>query len=214
MVTSWLFYVYTAREGLSMIINWFLKPLNTPAVFKNCSRYGGKSTFICSNSFRVNAHQKKLDIWLIYKCEACGDSWNMEILTGKKPAEIKRELFSGFLENDIDLAYQYAFDSKTLSRNKVTACYDSVKLAVQGDRLHTELLRNGPVTLVIKTHFDVPIRLDRLLSEEIGMSRKLVRECLKTKAIWSDRYGFTPEKPAIKLSGSLSVHFDLSAMLY
>lgn len=138
----------------------------------------------------------------------------MDILTRKKPEEIEMEVYNGFLENDIALACKYAFDSETLSRSKVAASFEHVELSIEGESIRTDMLRNEPITLILKSQYELQVRLDQLLSENLGMSRKSVKACFDAKAIYADAFGFRPEKPVIRLKGDLTIQFDLRHMQY
>ena len=75
---------------------------------KHCSKCGKNSRFVCSGKFRVNANGKRVDVWLIYRCERCKTTWNKEIFSGVKPSRIDRELYQAFLDNDWETAMRYA----------------------------------------------------------------------------------------------------------
>jgi hypothetical protein len=191
-----------------MNITWHIKPLNTPAVLRNCSHCGGQNEFICSNKFRINAQQKHLDVWLIYNCNKCACSWNMPILSRVRPEEIGRELYNGFLENSADLALKYAFDADLLRRNNVRACYDDVTYDVKGDVFSAEMLNKEDITLHIRSPYNLQLRLDKLLREKTGISRNLLGECIRQKAITCDDFGFNPEKSRIIVKGDMTLRLD------
>jgi hypothetical protein len=194
-----------------MTITWQIKPLNTPAVLRNCSHCGGQSAFICSNKFRVNAQQRSLDVWLIYNCEKCGCSWNMAILSRVRPQEIDTELYDGFLENSAELAFRYAFDADLLRRNNASACYDDVTYEVEGDDVTLETLQTEDVTLHIRAPYNLQLRLDKLLREKLGLSRRAWESCLQCGAVASDAFGFRPDKAKLILKGDMTLNFNRSA---
>lgn len=152
---------------------WIVKPLNMPAVIRNCSKCGDHSKFVCSGNFRVNANGKNLDVWLIYKCEKCETTWNMEILSRVKPEQIEKTLYAAFLKNDRDTAMHYAFDPETLRRNKAVVEYGNVTYCVEKIRVP------GGCALEIFAPYDFGLRLDKLLSEELGLSRTKVKKLLE-----------------------------------
>jgi len=86
-------------------------------VVKYCKKCKRKTLFDTSGLFRVNAHRKKLDVWLIYKCNKCKTTWNLTILKRVTPESIPPELLHGFHENDIELAERYASDAALIKRN-------------------------------------------------------------------------------------------------
>ena len=79
-----------------------------PACMRRCSKCGRLRKFVCSGKFRVNANGKRLDVWLIYRCERCDTTWNQEIYTRVKPDRIDRGLYQAFLDNDWETALRFA----------------------------------------------------------------------------------------------------------
>ncbi len=79
-----------------------------PASTRPCGKCGKQTDHICSGKFRVNANGKCLDVWLIYRCERCNNLWNMPIYSRVKPQSIPTELYQAFLENDEEVALEYA----------------------------------------------------------------------------------------------------------
>lgn len=191
-----------------MKVSWTITPLNTPTIKKNCPRCGIPEEFECSGNFRINAQQNKLDVWLIYKCTRCNATWNMDIFTRKKPDEIRVDILEGFLSNNPELVLKYAFDSGVISDNKVTACYDRVKYALEGEVPDIEILKTEQTTLTLVTGYSLKLRLDKLLSDELKIPRKAVRACFQAGAIRSDEWGYSPEKLHIKIFRPLTLRFE------
>ena len=91
--------------------------VNTIKVYHRCGGCGKKQVFLNTGKFRVNANGKRVDVWLIYRCEKCKHSWNLTIYERKKPAKIAPDEYELFLENDSELACQYGNDIEFLKRN-------------------------------------------------------------------------------------------------
>lgn len=191
-----------------MEINITVEPLNTPAIIKNCSHCGHASRFKCSNHFRVNAQQRNLDVWLIYRCEICGCTWNMDILSRVKPEEIDSALYKGFLNNSPDLAFKYAFDSGVLGKNGLEADYSTVTYAVHGGGVNLSAL-TGIVTINLKSHHNLRLRLDKLLSRELNLSRKSLAVYAKNGSITIPGYQ-RQDLSKIKLKGDMQIFLDTS----
>jgi hypothetical protein len=136
----------------------------------------------------------------------------MEIVSRKGPEELEAVLHDGFINNRIDLAYHYAFDAGTLSRNKANACYEKIRYAVEGDTLTADILKNEPVTLSIKTRYNVQLRLDKLISEKTGISRTALKGYFHSNAIQIHGLGLQPQKPNLKLAGELTLQFEPALM--
>ncbi len=58
----------------------------------------------------MNANGRRLDIWLICRCERCGHTWNVPVYERITPERLDPELYQRFMENDLPLAEQYARD--------------------------------------------------------------------------------------------------------
>lgn len=80
------------------------------AILRRCGGCGKKMAFVCSGKFRVNANGRRLDVWLIYRCEKCGRTLNVPIYERVPPEKLSPEIYEGFLENDRELAMEYAGD--------------------------------------------------------------------------------------------------------
>lgn len=130
--------------------------------------------FACSGRFRVNANGSKLDVWLIYKCRQCDTTWNMDILTRVNPRQMDKALYERFLSNDAETAMKYAYDRQLLGNNKAVASYDSIEYSV-----YTSVQPGEAFCLEIVSEYDLGIRLDKLLSDELGISRGMVKRMLE-----------------------------------
>lgn len=80
------------------------------AILRRCGGCGKKQAFRCSGKFRVNANGRRLDIWLIYRCEKCGHTLNVPIYERIPPEKLDAETYGRFLDNDRELALFYAED--------------------------------------------------------------------------------------------------------
>src|SRR5262245_25452138 len=98
---------------------WRVVPIEPPLVVKDCTKCSRRSRFSSSGKFRVNAQQRSLDVWLIYKCVTCESTWNCRIMRRVAPTSIEPELYARFLRNDSDAVRRYAFDLELLKRNGV-----------------------------------------------------------------------------------------------
>jgi hypothetical protein len=60
-------------------VTWQVTPLRPPLIRRHCSRCSIEMPFACSMKFRTNAQKKRIDVWLIYRCTACDEVWNLPI---------------------------------------------------------------------------------------------------------------------------------------
>ncbi|MBQ8325875.1 MAG: DUF1062 domain-containing protein [Lachnospiraceae bacterium] len=93
------------------ITNDFIK------VYHRCGGCGKKKEFVNSGKFRVNANGKAVDVWLIYRCIKCKHSWNLTIYERTRPARIPADEYQSFLDNDMELAYEYGNNKEFLKKN-------------------------------------------------------------------------------------------------
>ena len=93
-------------------------PTSGYQVLRNCSGCGCKAAYESTGSFRVNANGKRIDVWLIYRCERCRHTLKVPIYERVSPQKIPPELYEKFLANDEELAARYGADAPWLkSRN-------------------------------------------------------------------------------------------------
>lgn len=151
---------------------WKIIPKETPAVEIICARCNN-NRFICSDKFRINSNKKLSDVWLIYKCSHCENTWKMSILTRKNLSHIAHDLFCGFQENSIDLAWYYAFNKSIAKCNKVRL-HSNVNVEIvdhQGNYLHsTEDL----VSILITSEYELSITIKKVLQQKLNLSANQV----------------------------------------
>jgi hypothetical protein len=184
-----------------MTVTWTVVPSGVPTVLKHCGRCGREREFICSGSFRINAQKKKLDIWLIYRCNACGSAWNMDILSRVNTYGLERSLYDGFLKNDPALVAEYALDPSVYERNGVAARYDGGYSVSNGERLP-----EGPAVLNIKNEFGLKIRLDKILSEKLGVSRNEIMSLFESGVIRIENPAGRRNHPRLVFQSGVSLH--------
>ncbi len=156
---------------------WIIKPIETPKVLRSCPKCGGVRKFACSGNFRVNANGRNLDVWLIYKCEACDFTWNMAVLSRVKPEQIEKTLYAAFVANDPDTARRYAFDKSLLAQNHAAANCSEL-----GYTLEKQLVDGGNA-VELTCGYDIGLRLDKVISEGLGISRSRAKTLLEQNGL-------------------------------
>lgn len=152
-----------------MSIMWEVTPLQTPTVERNCNKCGGKSHYRANGQFRVNANGRNLDIWLIYKCETCDNTWNLTVHERVKPESLPGALYQAYLGNDAAQATRCAFDKSLLLRNQAQPCYEGVSLLIEGPSVDVYACPE-PVEVVLRCGVEPGVRLGKLLSQKLGVS--------------------------------------------
>jgi len=156
-------------------ITWHIVPKNTPKIIRHCSKCNRKMPYYCSEKFRANANQSRVDIWLIYKCTKCDNTWKLTIYKGMRPHELPAGLFDKFVNNDAALAWEYAFDRNFLRQNACVVDYSDVGYtaeAIETEAVETDGECDGdfPRVVHIKSRYSFDLKLRALLAYMLGTS--------------------------------------------
>ena len=148
---------------------WSIRPLELPRPWRYCTSCATARAFVCSERFRVNANKKSLDVWLNYRCASCEDVWKFPLFERRSVSELGAQL-EAFARHDQAVVWKYAFDVARLKPHVINVDTD-VRVQVERSSLACDAVPSGHLCI----HFDVPfacdIRLDRLLTGELGISR-------------------------------------------
>lgn len=78
-----------------------------------------------NGKFRVNAHHKLLDAWLLALCTACGDTAKLTLLERVNVRSIRPELLDRMHDNDPALAAELLQDPAVRRRNRIALDWDN-----------------------------------------------------------------------------------------
>lgn len=153
----------------SLRVTWRVTPLQPPLVRRHCSRCSGDMLFACSMKFRTNAQKKRIDVWLIYRCSACDEVWNLPLFERIGVGAIAPDAFDAIARNDPSLALRHAFDRTRLMRHGTIEERSDVSIRKSRD----EGCAHGASIITITLALAAPcgLRLDRLLAGGLGVSR-------------------------------------------
>ncbi|QND57344.1 DUF1062 domain-containing protein [Mesorhizobium huakuii] len=191
----------------TLCIHWAIAPQIAPQPLINCNRCGGVKAYRCSGKFRVNANGKRIDVWLIYRCVDCDNSWNFGIFERCNRRDIEPALLQALESNDPGLARRHAFDIVAL-RSHVGRVEEFPDVAV-----HKRLLggaRESAAALELQLGLEMPtsLRLDRLLANELGISRSRLQALEERRLLVVDPDGAKAlRKPARQ---GMTVRIDLA----
>ena len=157
-------------------IVWEIVPVGTPHVIRHCHGCRKKSEFVCSGQFRVNANKASIDVWLIYKCESCGATWNMSVVSRQNIKRMDRQMYEKYIKNDAQTALDCSFDVELLRKNAARADFSGAKYEVKGEDICADELCDGGIEIVIKSQYRLDLRLDKLIKDKLGISRSGVYE--------------------------------------
>lgn len=183
-------------------ITWEVRCISAPAARKYCKKCGGKTDFVSSGQFRVNAQKKSLDIWLIYRCAACKTSWNAEVFSRISPQRMPDGMLERFTRNDETLAEQYAMDCDFLRRNGAEPRPPSYD--VTGEEFPLE----EQVELTIRSPQALPVKISAIIREKLKLSQRMFSDLASEGKIRS-----APERDLNKcrLNHGLTVVFNQKA---
>ncbi len=139
----------------------------TPKVLRNCHTCKKTMEFYCSEKFRVNAQQKNIDVWLIYKCVQCASTWNYPILSRVHTGSINKELHKKFMSNDREVAWIYAFQIEQLKK-LCGGVNTDIEYLIVGEQIDVEV---ESVMIHLSSKYKFDLRLDKVLKEILGISR-------------------------------------------
>jgi hypothetical protein len=158
---------------------WRISPLSAPRILRHCPHCAQERRFASTERFRLNAQKRRIDVWLIYACTECDATWNLTVLSRVAQSGIDRDLFERMTRNDPGTARALAFDRAALTRAGARV-EPSVEYRVERSAGDVARARAACVPLRIHIAMTEPcrIRVDRLLSSELGLSRS----CLERHA--------------------------------
>ncbi len=191
-----------------MGIEWRIEPKQRPGAYRHCPRCDQKRRFVSTDNFRVNGHQSRVDVWLIYQCSTCKYTWKLTIFTRVLPSSIDPKLFRKFQQNDDKEALRYSFDS-SLIRQCGAEPETALPFEIIGPDLSPETFSESS-TLQVDVIFQVAleVRLAQILTKKLPLSRKQTEQALKSGAIQALDDGRPRAKAPKKLNRSIQLRID------
>lgn len=154
-------------------VDWKLVPVRPPTITRRCPRCNSHKAFQSSGKFRINGHGRRLDVWLIYKCSYCEQTWNCTVLSRVTPESIGKTLLDKFMDNDEPTTWKYAFDREFMKRNGSEMALE-FEYRVDGPDVSLADLPAGE-TLELAIDLDYPmnhVRTDSFIGERLGLSHR------------------------------------------
>jgi hypothetical protein len=165
----------------------------TPHILRHCARCRATRPFASSGKFRVNAQKKLIDVWLIYRCGTCDQTWNFAVHERVGVNALSPDDLNAFMQNDAILAARHAGDLAALARQGATV---AAMLAPTLEPTLERRLASIPAGAIeaIEITISAPVlgalRLDRVLALGLALQRSDIQRLAEDRAL-----ALTPEAP-------------------
>ncbi|MCX4578391.1 DUF1062 domain-containing protein [Streptomyces sp. NBC_01571] len=179
-----------------MLENWVVVPTCLPLVRRRCHACASER-FRASGKFRVNAHHKLIDAWLLALCTTCGDTTKLTVLERMNVRSVRSELLDRLHDNDLGLTAELLQDPVVQRRNRITLDWDNAWRLDTGGSAH---LDREAIDVSVRLAARIPVRPVRLIAEGCGLSRAEVERLITEGKVVS----------AVRLSGRLSGDFTFT----
>ncbi len=188
-----------------IMAKWTIVPTATPKPIRHCSGCAKQQPFVSSGKIRLNANGKKLDAWLIYKCQVCDQTWNRPILDRHPVSRIESAELDAMQHSLPSLVARYEFDVSDLKRHSSQIDYES-EFSIKKRVLNIHAHDWSEIRLFLRTNVPTGVRVDRLLCEGWQLSRSQLKSLV-------DRGGVTVQpntrrelKKSLNATVSIIVH--------
>ncbi|MEU7340591.1 DUF1062 domain-containing protein [Streptomyces sp. NPDC007074] len=179
-----------------MLNTWVVAPTCLPLVRRRCHTCSSEH-FRANGKFRVNAHHKLIDAWLLVLCTACGETAKLTILERMNVRSVPPELLDRLHANSAVLAAELLQDPAVRRRNRIALDWDG---AWRLDTSGSDDLDGDVVDVAVRFAARIPVRPVRLIAEGCGLSRAEAGKLLAEGRLVS----------AVRLSGKVSGDFSFT----
>jgi len=161
--------------------SWAVVPTCLPTIVRRCHRCGAER-FRANGKFRVNAHHKLLDAWLLALCVVCGDTTKLTVFERINVRSVRRGLLDRLHHNDPSLAAELLQDPVVRRRNRIALDWEDAWRLDTGGPDDPE---NVPIDVVVRFAARIPVRPVRLIAEGLGLSRAEVERLVAEEDLTS-----------------------------
>ncbi|MEU1199880.1 DUF1062 domain-containing protein [Streptomyces sp. NPDC005813] len=179
-----------------MLTSWVVMPTCLPFVLRRCHGCASER-FRADGKFRVNAHHKLIDAWLLVLCTGCGETAKLTVLERMNVRSVRPELLDRLHGNDPALAAELLQDPVVRRRNRIALDWDNAWRLDTGGSDH---LDHEVIDVSVRFAAPIPVRPVRLIAEGCGLSRAEVERLIKEGKLVS----------AVRLSGRHSGDFTFT----
>jgi hypothetical protein len=171
------------NESIRLATHWLVSPTGLPLIRRRC-RNCPSALHRADGKFRVNANHKLLDVWLLARCAGCDETIKLTVLERARVRAVHPATLDRFHGNDPELAANLLRDPGLLRRNRVTADWDD---AWTLRRPTADLAKAELIDTSVRFVQHIPIRVTKLLSAGLEVSRSEVRRLVADGALTSTR---------------------------
>ncbi|MFI6921119.1 DUF1062 domain-containing protein [Nonomuraea spiralis] len=158
------------------MLPWIVRRTGLPLLSLRCVDCRSRSATVGEGRFRVNANGKLLDVWLLVRCVSCDRTRKLTLHDRAPVRSFDPVELDGYYANDPELVASRLLDPLLARRNRFTLDWKGVW------RLDTPsawLDQAWPVQVEVTFQDPVPVRPDRLIARELGLSRNEVLRRVK-----------------------------------
>ncbi|MGW0836885.1 DUF1062 domain-containing protein [Streptomyces prunicolor] len=171
-------------------------PTCLPLVLRRCHACASER-FRANGKFRVNAHHKLIDAWLLALCTGCGATTKLTVLERANVRSVPPGLLDRLHANDPVLAAELLQDSVLRRRNRIALDWDG---AWRLDTGGTDCPDREAIEVSVRFAARIPVRPVRLIAEGCGLSRAEVGRLIEEGNLVS----------AVRLSARLTGDFTFT----
>ncbi|OEJ98192.1 DUF1062 domain-containing protein [Streptomyces thermolilacinus] len=142
-------------------------PTCLPTVLRRCPACAS-GRFRPNGKFRVNAHHKLLDAWLLLLCAGCGDTAKLTVLERMNVRSVRPGLLDRMHDNDPVLAAELLQHPVVRRRNRVALDWTGAWRLDTGGSDH---LDREVIDVAVRFAARIPVRPARLIAEGCGLPR-------------------------------------------
>ncbi|MFE5190657.1 DUF1062 domain-containing protein [Streptomyces sp. NPDC056628] len=179
-----------------MLQTWVVAPTCLPHVLRRCPTCASPRSR-ASGKFRVNAHHKLLDAWLLVLCASCGRTAGLTVLERANVRSIPAALLDRMHANDLSLVAEVLQDPVVRRRNRIGLDRAGAWRLDTGD---PGPLDSEVVDVAVRFAARIPVRPVRLIADGCGLPRAEVERLVEEGSLVS----------AVRLTGRVSDDFTFT----
>ena len=145
---------------------WTLVSEGEATLSERCTSCGKPQPLVCTGKFRVNAHRRRIDVWLLFHCPQCQATLKQTVLERMPVNRIPARDLLAYQNNDPALAQEIAVRMGA-----------TVPFRIEGR------IPPPPFVAIIEGAMGTHGRVDRLIANAMGWSRSYVIRSFKAGLI-------------------------------